>query len=268
MQRNHHGHSSPEHLLELGHANPIQALRFEGDRVLSADNLGHWVLWNYTSGALLASGDGLQPNLSSGTPAVKQIDMAGQTVVVGVANALEIRALSDGRLISLIVYPGLGQPPLGGINPPWWQLASDGSYICIGSQTGLFVFTPTGQTAVSKAGDYSLAMSFAAPGEIHSRPGASRPKRAGNSLDGRRHLLCQPCVLRAIAYSCVCGWPAVPDKRSKYGMGLLKFRCTSQAIVALPTIDNLTGQGNWIWTYGPTRSGISASKNISLDSVP
>jgi hypothetical protein len=144
-------------LLELGHASAIQALRFEGNRVLSEDDSEHWALWDYTSGVLLADGD-VTPNASP-------IEMAGQTVVVGFANGLEIRTLSDGHLICIIVYPGLNAPSAAA----WWQLASDGSYICIGSQTGLFVFTTTGQTAVSKPGDYSLAKSFAAPGEVFQR---------------------------------------------------------------------------------------------------
>ena len=218
-------------LLELGHANSIQAIRFEGGRVLSADQTGHWVLWNYTSGALLASGDG-----------ANSVDMAGQTVVDQIANGLEVRALSDGHVLSLIVYPGA-----------WWKLASDGSYICIGSKTGLFVYTLAGQLAASKSGDYSLANIFPAPGQVLVALGAAgqnviesistangtssvSPTFSGqfNSwfLDGARFLTNLSTTVWVYSNTGV-----------------------QQAIVALPTISSLTGQGNWIWTYAGSTPG-------------
>lgn len=55
----------------------------------------------------------------------------------------------------------------------WWKLASDGSYICAGSQAGLSVWTPAGQLLVSRQGDYSAANTFAAPDEVRVANGAA-----------------------------------------------------------------------------------------------
>lgn len=223
-------------LLELGHASAIQAIRFEGGRVLSADQSGHWVLWNYTSGALLASGDGAQPNPGS-TP----IDMAGQTVVVGGAGRLEIRALSDGSLLSVIDYGA------------WWRLASDGSYICTGSTTGLFVFTPAGQIAASKSGDYSKANSFAAPGQVLVAlgPAGQNVIESISTVDGTSSV--SPTFSGLFNSWFVDGGHFLTNAATT--VWVYSNTGAQQAIVSLPTIANLTGQGNWIWTYGSNTVG-------------
>lgn len=145
-------------LLELGHAGNIETLRFAGGHVLSAEGSAHWVLWDYSSGSLLASGDGITPfkncdwkkGWCPNTPLPPRygslVDMAGAYFVVTVSNGLEIHAQSDGHLVSLIVFPGLN---LFGPDPyalwqfnkyvNWWQLAIDGSYVSIGSKSGLYV---------------------------------------------------------------------------------------------------------------------------------
>ena len=233
-------------LLELGHASTIEAIRFEGGNVLSADLSGHWALWNYTSGALLASGDGTQPD--NPLPPVSlvvanPIDMAGPTVVDGVANGLEIRAQSDGHLLSTIVYPGLNILP--STNGSWWKLASDGSYICIGSKAGLFVYTPAGQMTVSESGDYSGASVFAAPGQVLVALGPA----------GQNVIASISTVNGATSVS-----PAFSGQFNSWfvdgGNFLTNLGTTvwvysntgvQQALVQLPTISSLTGQGNFIW---------------------
>jgi Putative Ig domain len=212
-------------LLELGHANPIQTIRFEGGKVLSADRAGHWVLWNYTSDALLASGDG-----------AKSVDAAGQTVVVQIANELEVRALSDGHLLSLIAYPGA-----------WWKLASDGSYVCVGSKAGLSVYTIAGQLSASKSGDYSLANAFAAPGQVLVAlgPAGQNVIEAISTVDGTSTV--------SPAFSGQFNSWFLDGARFLTNLSTTVWVYTNtgaqEAIVALPTISMLTGQGNWIWTY-------------------
>ena len=44
-------------LLELGHADNINLMRFDGAHVVSGDITGHWVLWDYATAAVVASGD-------------------------------------------------------------------------------------------------------------------------------------------------------------------------------------------------------------------
>jgi hypothetical protein len=230
----------PNILLELGHANSIKGIRFNGNRVLSADDQGHWALWNYASGALLASGTYLY-----------SIDMTGQTVAIGIANGLEIRALSDGRLISMIVYPGLNQPTSKG---PWWKLASDGSYICISSQTGIFVVAPTGQTVVSKSGDYSSANILAAPGKmlVALGPVGQNVIETISIVDGTSFV--GPAFSGTFNSWFVDGGGRFLTKLSN-SVWVYSDTSVQQAIVALPTIENLTGQGNWIWTYQANTPG-------------
>ena len=243
----------PKVLLELGHAAPIYDIRFEGGRVLSVDENGHWVLWNYTSGAILAGGNlATGGNAFYGTPS--PIDMAGQTVVDGIPNGLEVRAQSDGHLLSTIAYPELnvltittsGAPIAA--NGSWWKLASDGSYICIGSNAGLSIYTPAGQIVASKSGDYSKANSFAAPGQVLVAlgPAGQNVIEAISAADGTSTIS-----------------PQFSGQFSSWFLDGTKFLTTlsttvwvysnsgvQQAIVQLPSIADLTGQGNWIWSYG------------------
>jgi hypothetical protein len=238
-------------LLELGHAVPISAMRFVGDRLLSLDESGHWVLWNYSTAALIASGDGVLP-LQSGESIPNPIETAGQIFTVAITNGVEFRSLTDGHLISTFAYPGLNvyQAPYPAVFADWW-LASDASYICVASEVGFFVYTPGGHLLVSRTGDYGGANIFAAPGRVliaNSPAGANvietisttgavsvSRKFSGqfNSwfLDGSRFLTNLDNTVWVYSTSAV-----------------------QQAIVSLPTVQGLTGQGKWMWTYGVTVS--------------
>jgi hypothetical protein len=80
-------------LLEQGHGNPILAIRATATNVLSEDMSGHWVLWNYASGAILASGDGAAINDAI------QIDLAGELAAVATDPQLQVYSVSDGHQI-------------------------------------------------------------------------------------------------------------------------------------------------------------------------
>jgi hypothetical protein len=211
-------------LLELGHGDDITRLRMVSSRVLSQDSSGHWSLWDYASGSLIANGDSLS------------VDMAGPTVVISQTSGFEVRASSDGHLLSKIMSQN-----------SWWMIASDGSYLCAGSNSSLSAWTPTGQIIVSRAGDYSNVKSYAAPDEIRValgpnglsvietidiRTGASAvgPAFAGQFHswfnDGERFLT---NVANTV-------WVYSKNR-------------VQEAIFSLSTISNLTGQGGWVWTY-------------------
>jgi len=219
-------------LLELGNAGGISTLRMSSTRVLSS-NTSHWVLWDYAAGSILANGDECGP-CGSFNPAV---DMAGSTIVIGEANGLEIRSSLDGHLLSIINTPANA----------WWKLASDGSYVVSGLSAGLLVYAPTAQVLASKSGDYSKANVFAAPGSVQVALGAAGanvletistadgtssigPTFSGqfNSwfVDGARFLTNQSTVV----------WTYSKDS-------------VQQSMVTLPSVSNLTGGGNWVWTY-------------------
>jgi len=266
-------------LLELGHDNAIQTLRLGGGHMLSADSNAHWALWDYSSGALLASGDGIQPfnncnSAHNGAPFCPQklqprytnvIDMAGQIYVVTVPNGLEIHGQSDGHLISLIVFHGLNLFGPDPVTPSfdtqiinWWQLASDGSYVSIGSQSGLFVFTPQGQLVLSKAGDYSSAIPFSAPDAVRLANGHAGAKviESISIPDGTSTV--SPAFSgdfsswftdggRFLTQELSSVMNAPPNTVFVYS----KAAGAQEAAVHLPSTVGLGGEGNWIWTYDP-----------------
>jgi Putative Ig domain len=215
----------PTTLLRLGHTNPVSFIRFDGARVLSQDSSGYWVFWDYASGQDLADGN------------ANSVDMAGTTVVVATASTLEILSYQDGHLLTTITSPS---------SFSWWKVASDGSYVCAGSTAGLSIWNLSGQQLVSKAGDYSKANSFAEPGDVRVALGPAgaqvieivatdgtssvTPPFSGqfNSwfLDGGRFLT------------------NVSTSVFTYSKDAVQ-----QSAVVLPSVEQLTGQGNWMWTY-------------------
>jgi hypothetical protein len=215
-------------LLEQGHGTSILAIRMAGDHVLSEDLSGHWVLWVYSTGDLLAQGDG------AGTADKNQIDLAGQLAAISTSQGVQVYSTQDGHLIFTI-------PP-----PSWWRLAQDGSYVCAGTASALTVWSATGQTEFALNGNYSAAVAFAAPGQVQVAAGpagssvietdtvpagTSRlgPKFSGNFyawfLDGNRFLTTLGTAVWVYSNS-----------------------GTQQALVTLPSTTQLTGQGDWLWT--------------------
>jgi hypothetical protein len=228
-------------LLELGHAYPVNALQFGGGDLLSMDTSGHWVLWNYASGAQLANSDVVLPSaFYSPFTAV-----AGQVAVIAETNGLQIRSLADGHLINTITVQGLNT---SSDLPIWWQLASDGSYICIGSNQGLFAYDTSGNLTASLTGDFSAARAFAAPGQIQVAlgPAGQNVIQTISPVDG----------------SSTISSPFTGNFSSWFldGSRFLTNVSTTvwvysntgvqQTYVSLPSVQFLTGQGNWIWSVG------------------
>jgi hypothetical protein len=222
-------------LLDLGHDAAISVLRMNGPIVLSVDQTGHWNLWDYASAAQVASGDLYCSPICD--PRQHAADMAGSTVVLATQNGFEVLSATTGQVLSSITSASV----------TWWSLASDGSYLAAGGKAGLLAWSPSGNSLVSLAGDYSRAMTFAAPGEIEVADGPagqnviqtiSVPGRAETTgpafngafnswfLDGSRFL-------------------------STAGNAVLVYSRASaqQAVITLPSIPStLVGQGNWVWT--------------------
>jgi hypothetical protein len=215
-------------LLEQGHGTSILAIRMAADRVLSEDLIGHWVLWVYSTGDLLAQGDG------AGTADKNQIDLAGQLAAISTSQGVQVYSTQDGHLIFTI-------PP-----PSWWRLAQDGSYVCAGTASALTVWSATGETEFALHGNYSAAVAFAAPGQVQVAAGPAgsavietdavpagtsmlSPKFLGNFyawfLDGNRFLTTLGTAVWVYSNS-----------------------GAQQALVTLPSITQLTGQDNWLWT--------------------
>jgi len=215
---------SSKAFLELGHGTAVTALRTEGNRVLSEDESGHWNLWDYTTAQILASGDG-----GSG-----QIDLAGQVAVVGTATTVQVLAAADGSV--------LGSIPSGA----WWLLATDGSYLCTGSTAALTIWSTAGVQQSMRAGDYHAAVAFAAPTRVQVALGP-----AGSSVI---ETVSAPNGTSSVSprFSGVfSSWFTDGDRfLTTISNQVWTYSSTAvqQAVVTLPSVFGLTGQGNWIWT--------------------
>jgi hypothetical protein len=214
-------------MIDLGHTAQIAALRMTGDRVLSSDYTGHWVLWNYSTGDTVASGDGLNGS----------IDLAGELAVAATNSGLQLIDASTGATTATV--------PSG----TWWRLASDGSYVCTGSATGLTVWLASGDEEITRAGDYSAAIAFAAPGQVQVAMGP-----AGASVIETISLPSGTSNVSPAFSGTFNSW-FTDGNRFLTNTGTTVWVYSSavvqQALVSLPTVQNLTGQGNWLWTYQP-----------------
>lgn len=158
----------PMTLMHLGFSNG--PLLFANGNVLSGNggaDGGPWTLWNYQTGAILASGDGGLGNTSvsfgygSFYP-YEANQMAGPTLALRIPGGIEVLSSADGHLLGTIASPGYAyslQPlpnyPNTHLNEiDMWQLAPDGSYISLETLAGLYVYAPNGQLLFSKPGEY------------------------------------------------------------------------------------------------------------------
>jgi hypothetical protein len=222
-------------LVELGHAAGIQLLRYGTPNALSQDTSGHWVLWNFATAAILASGN--TSLVLTSTPVTPlPVDMAGSTLVIQTSTGLETRASSSGAVKAEIAA-----------SFDWWKLASDGSYVCAGNKSELTAWSPAGAVLFSNSGDYSKAVVFAAPTAIRVALGAAGQTVIENvSVPGGTSIV-TPAYQGAFS-----GW--FTDGNSfltTAGNTVLVYssEAAQQNAAALTSVENLTGQGNWFWTF-------------------
>ena len=150
-------------LLDLVHAGNLETIQVSGTRMLSASVetvisqgaaataflsiVDRCNLFNTQSDALLA-------HYECGS----NVALAGPTAVLpgpaGSSLGLRVIAAADGKLLAQIDAPYA-----------WWKLSSDGSYLLLGSTSGLTFYSPAGQVLGQRSGDYSAAAAFAAPGK-------------------------------------------------------------------------------------------------------
>jgi hypothetical protein len=256
---------APTTLLDLGHASQILKLKSTSSRLLSQDYSGHWVLWDDTTSAELASGD----QVFVQTRPKWTVDLAGPTVAIGLTNGLELRSSSDGHLEATIVSPMIDAPQ----GNTWWKLASDGTYVCAGSANGLSIWNTAGQLVLSRQGNYSAAQAFAGTGQVQIALGAAGPNvietistTSGTSSVG-------PAFSGTFNSWFFDGQRFLTD----LGTTVWTYSAASvqQSIVSLPSVQNLSGSGNWVYTYGSATLTIypvggstpSATFNIPVSSV-
>lgn len=250
-------------LLDLGHSAGLSLLRMSGASVFSLDISGHWALWNYSSGAEIASGDldctavccgdgsncGCDPNcVALSHPA----DLAGGALVLRTKAGFEVRSATTGDVISEITATA-----------NWWSVASDGSYIAAGSSSGLSAWLPSGDPLVSLSGDYSKAIAFADPGEVQVAQGPSGQNAIetitvpggastnGSAFNGQF----SSWFVDGGRFITTAGTTALV-----YSQGSVQ-----QAVITLPGTAPVVGQGNWVWTTSAATLDIFA---IATGSTP
>jgi hypothetical protein len=145
-------------VLDLGHGADITMLRLSTTGIFSQDATGHWVLWDRATAQIVASGTVPVQLNNPPYPA----DLAGPTLAVATPTGIELRSSANGQLLSTVTTTF-----------SWLALATDGSYVSAGNTTGLTAWSPAGQVLLSKSGDYSKAMAFAAPGRLTVALGAA-----------------------------------------------------------------------------------------------
>lgn len=242
--------AAPNSLLDLGHANQIEAIRMIPNRVLSVDTLGHWVLWDYSSSKMLAAGDGSPAQISQRTVVLnlQQIDMAGSVFAVEVPNGLQIFSTSDGHPSATLPYPGLGVLPSDGGTEPWWQLALDGSYLTIGSSSGLSIYSPAGKLLASKPGDYSSAQTVSAPAGVQVALGPAGPSVIETiSIADGSSTVSPPFSGQFHSWFTDGGRFLTNEQNTVWTYSAAGQQ---QAVLSVPSIDFLAGEGNWIVAYG------------------
>jgi hypothetical protein len=227
-------------VLDLGHGDSIDLIRMNASRVLSQDLSGHWALWDYSTATILANGTPpcLSPPCASHPfPA----DFAGTTIVIGTPTGFDIRSSSAGQLLATVAATF-----------SWWKLATDGSYVCAGSTTGLQAWSTSGQVLLTRAGDYSNAVAFAAPGEILIALGP-----AGASAIETVSLATGTSSVGPPFQGTFLSWFLDGTQFFSNDTTGNRIRIYSDATVQNDAIipngslaSNVAGERNWFWTYG------------------
>jgi hypothetical protein len=225
-------------LLELGHADPIRILRLSVSRALSQESSAgtHWVLWDRSVGSAIAAGDSCSTPCGGPGSRIPDVDLAGPLVVIGTQSGLELRDSTDGHLLAALP-----------IAVSWWHIAPDGSYVCAGNQSGVFAWSSSGQALLSRPGDYSSAVAFAALAEIRVARGP-----AGLSAIETISVTTAAATVGPLFQGQFNSW-FVDGERFLTNVATTVWVYSKsgvqQDITVLPSTANLTGQGNWFWTF-------------------
>lgn len=224
-------------LLDLGHAGTINILRFVSSTFLSQDLNGHWALWNFANDKMLASGN--SPNgtwISFPQSIPKPVNLVGSTVVIETSAGLEIRAAADGSVLAEIPA-----------TVSWWQLASDGSYVCAGNSTTLTAWSTTGQVLFSHAGNYSNTVAFAAPMQVQVARGPAGASVIQTLAIPTGATSVSPAFLGSFQSWFVDGGrflTTVPNNVWIYSSAAVQ-----QEFISLPSLSSLAGEGSWFWAF-------------------
>jgi hypothetical protein len=223
-------------LLDLGLSSGVTLMRYTNTSVLSQDFTDRWLLQDFTTGATLATADEAGAVLSYGGGSY--VDLQNNMMIDQGPAGLNVRSASTGAVLATIPYPD---------KVSWYRLATDGSYVAAGTPTALMAWSISGQVLISRSGNYSQAVPFAAPGQIQIAQGPAGQNvietvstASGTStvsptfqgtfnswfIDGQRFLTNQSTTVWVYSSSAV-----------------------KQNLTTVNTFTQLTGQGNYFWTF-------------------
>lgn len=237
-------------LLDLGHAQPINLLRLTSSRVLSLDHSNSWVLWDYATAVKLTGALAVCRSSTCVAGSLPPVDLEGPTLVDETAAGLEVRASSDGGVLAVI------PTPVG-----WWKLATDGSYVCAGSASALTVWSPGGTVIASRSGNYSTAVVFAAPGQVQIAVGPAGANVVETVAIPSGTSSVSPAFQGTFNSWFLDGQHFLSNTANTANTVWTYTNTGVQAdITALPTVENLTGQGSWFWTYSYAKGQVDIYK--------
>jgi hypothetical protein len=259
-------------LLNLGDVDSLQFIQFDAAHAVTQDSSGHWILWNYVTTAQIANGVSLVSYVPPHTHDTIEtipapVALAGPTAVIQTANGLEVRSSATGEVLAEIA-----------VHLQWWNLAADGSYVCAGNGTSLTCWSPSGQQLFSEAGNYFNAMVFAAPSQLLVGLGGAGPQVIETVSTATWTSSVGPAFQGAFSSWFVDGshFLATIPEGTQIGTTIAAFNTLyvySPASVledaaTMPSLQGLTGQGNWFWTTAPSPLTLYAIGNNTTSCIP
>lgn len=139
-------------LLDLGHISRIELLQNSGNRLLSRDSSGVWILWDVTDREQIIEGDSLYYDPSDRMYKMDYIELKESTLAVSTGSEVQIMSAIDGT--SLADIPVNTRANTVG-------LSVDGSYFWAATNFSLSAWSLSGSQLVSVAGNYADAQVFA-----------------------------------------------------------------------------------------------------------
>ncbi len=236
------------------------AIALSSTHVLALDcgeGAQHWVLWNYSTGALVAQGNSCPIDTCSGRypgGLAPNIALAGQIAVVPAVSTgpsgFQVISVTDGSVLATVI----SAPPSVSVGN--WQVASDGSYICAPAADGssLTIWAPDGSVITTIPGNYTSADLFCAPGQVQVAHG---PKGTN---------VIETLSIPGGASSVSPGFAGTFKSWFSDGSAFLSVvdntvwvyspTAVQQDFRTLPTVSAIAGRGPWFWAAD------SASLNV------
>jgi hypothetical protein len=249
-----------EPILSLGNGGTSKIARVD-DRLLAAD-FTEWTLWDLAQRRIVAADTSPYIPASSSGYTLAPV-LAGELLAVlteltqvsgGAGDArIELRSARTGALLNTIATRML----LGGISchladsctaaRSGFGLATDGSYVWVRGPTSLSVWSAGAQPLAQASGDYSAAHIYAAPGQL----GVALGPAGTNVIETLSTLNGNAATSPPFQGSFHSWFTDGAAFLTTTGTTVRVFTALAaqSAILSLPSVESLTGQGNHIWTY-------------------